>query len=160
MIRIFAKWSCISPPIWTERSDGRWLYLEQFLACAPESPYKQSVCQLAARPEGAVVVRIFDLPKPLAATGAWKDPSVWRKLTPANLTAHEGCMAIPRIQPDGSFQGGIEGKVCTSPMRGVSYATMEFTVSEKRLVTWERGYNANGAQVWGSLHGGYDFRKL
>ncbi|MDB6166067.1 MAG: cpcT1 [Lacunisphaera sp.] len=146
-------------PIWTDRTDGRWFYLEQSLAGAPEHPYKQLVYQLTARPDGAIELRVFDPPNPLAATGAWKNPSFWLPLAPGSLSVHEGCIAILRARPDGSFQGATEGKGCASTVRGVSYATMEFTVSEKELVTWERGYNASGAQVWGSLHGGYEFRK-
>ena len=64
------------------------------------------------------------------------------------------------VQPDGSFKGGTEGKGYSNTLRGASYATMEVVVSEKQMMTWDRGYNASGTQVWGSIHGGYEFKKL
>lgn len=71
-------------PIWTDRADGPWLYLEQALADAPAHPYRQLVYQLATRPDHALEVRIFELPDPIAATGAWKDPALLAKLTPSS----------------------------------------------------------------------------
>ena len=146
-------------PIWTDRTDGRWLYLEQSLAGAPEHPYKQFVYQLTARDDGAIAVCIYDLPDLVAATGAGKDSAFWTKITPENLSGHDGCLVILRPLPDGSLKGATEGKGCASTVRGASYATTEITVGEKQLVTWERGFNTAGAQVWGSLHGGYEFKK-
>jgi hypothetical protein len=98
-------------------------------------------------------------PDPIAATGAWKNPALLALLTPANLIAQQGGILILHGQPDGSFKGGTEGKGYPSTLRGASYATSELTVSEKLLTTWDRGYNASGTQVWGSIHGGYQFRK-
>ena len=146
-------------PIWTDRTDGPWLYLEQALTDAPAHPYRQSIYQLVARPDGALEVRIFELPDPIAATGAWKDPTLLAPLTAGNLVSREGCTLILRLQPDGSFKGGTEGKGCSNTVRGASYSTTETTVTFQQLITWERGYNAAGAQVWGSVHGGYVFKK-
>ena len=146
-------------PIWPELGDGRWLYVEQSLAGAPQHPYKQLIYQLASRPDDTVELRIFDLPDPVAATGAWKDHSFWLKLAPDKLVPRPGCVAILHPQPDGSFKGGTEGQGCTSEIRDVSYVTLEIVVSEKQFVIWERGFNPKGVQVWGSLHGGYEFKK-
>ena len=146
--------------IWSDRSDGPWLYVEQALPDAPDHPFRQCIYQLAARPDGAVQFRVLDLPDPIAATNAWKDPARLAKLTPADLTAHEGGSVVLRLQPDGSFKGGTEGKGTASSLRGASYATTELTVTAKETVIWERAYNASDVQVWGSLHGGYVFRRV
>lgn len=147
-------------PIWPDRTDGLWLYSEQSLTDAPDHPYRQRIYQLTARTDGAFEFRLFDLPDPIAATGAWKDPSLLAKLNPASLNTSEGCTLILRGQPDGSFKGGTEGKGCLNPLRGASYATTEITISDHQTVTWERGYNASDTQVWGSIHGGFVFKKL
>lgn len=146
-------------PIWTDRSDGPWLYSEQALSDAPEHPYRQSIYQLVARADGALEVRLFELPDPIAATGAWKDSTRLARLTAASLTPREGCTLILRLQPDGSFKGGTEGKGCSNDLRGASYSSTETTITYQQLITWERGYNAGGTQVWGSIHGGYIFKK-
>jgi hypothetical protein len=147
-------------PIWTDRTDGPWLYFEQALTDAPEHPYRQSIYQLVIRADGALEVRTFELPDPIAATGAWKDPTLLTHLNAANLVTREGCTLILRLQPDGSFKGGTEGKGCSNVLRGASYSTAEITVTPQQLMTWERGYNTAGTQVWGSIHGGYVFKKV
>src|SRR5260221_1423543 len=60
-------------PIWRDRTDGPWLYSEQALTDGLEHPYRQYIYQLATRADNALEVRIFELPDPIAATGAWKD---------------------------------------------------------------------------------------
>lgn len=147
-------------PIWTDRSDGPWLYLEQALVDAPAHPYRQLIYQLAARSDHTLEARIFDLPDPIAATGAWKDPALLAKLTPANLVTREGCTLILRLQPGGTFKGGTEGTGCASTLRGASHSTIETVISNLQIVSWERGYNAAGTQVWGSIHGGYVFKRV
>lgn len=147
-------------PIWTDRGDGPWLYFEQALADAPEHPYRQSIYQLVARPDGALEVHLFEIPDPIAATGAWKDSTRLARLSPASLTPREDCTLILRSQPDGSFKGGTEGKGCANDLRGASYSSTEMIVSRRQLITWERGFNAAGTQVWGSIHGGYVFTKI
>jgi hypothetical protein len=147
-------------PVWTDRSDGPWFYYEQSLTDAPDHPYRQRLYQLAARPDGAFEIRIFDLPDAVALTGAWKNPSLLAGLNPASLTPQPGCILVLRRQPDGSFKGGTEGKACANTLHGASYATTEITVSERQTITWERGYNAGDTQVWGSSHGGYIFKKI
>jgi CpeT protein len=147
-------------PIWADRSDGPWLYLEQALADAPAHPYRQLIYQLAARPDHTLEARIFELTDPVAATGAWKNPTLLDKLTPANLVAREGCTLILHLQPGGTFKGGTAGTGCASALRGASYSTIETVISNLQIVTWERGYNAAGTQVWGSIHGGYVFKRV
>lgn len=147
-------------PIWTDRADGPWLYLEQALADAPAHPYRQLVYQLAAQSNHALEVRVFELPDPVAATGAWKDPSLLARLIPANLLPREGCTQVLHLQPGGTFKGGTEGTGCTSTLRDAVYSTTETLISNLQIVTWERGYNAAGTQVWGSIHGGYVFKRV
>jgi CpeT protein len=147
-------------PIWTDRSDGPWLYLEQALADAPAHPYRQLIYQLATRPDHSLEARIFEPPDPIAATGAWKDSTLLAKLTPANLVTREGCTLVLQLQPGGTFKGGTEGTGCASALRGASYSTIETVISNLQIVTWERGFNAAGTQVWGSIHGGYVFKRV
>ena len=145
--------------IWTNRADGPWLYAEQALADAPAHPHRQLVYQIVARDDGALELRIFDLPDPIGATGAWKDPDRLANLSPAMLTARQDCFLLLR-QSNGSFKGGTEGKGCSSDLRGASYRTCEMAVTNVQIVSWERGYNAAGIQVWGSIHGGYVFKRV
>ncbi len=146
-------------PIWIDRTDGPWLYSEQALTDALDHPYRQYIYQLVPLADNAPEIRIFELPDPIAATGAWKDPGRFARLTPANLSPQESCTMILHLQPDASFKGGTGGKGCPNTLRGASYSTTEITITHRQLIMWERGYNAAGTQVWGSIHGGYIFKK-
>jgi len=147
-------------PIWTDRTDGPWLYLEQALADAPAHPFRQLVYQLGPHDGDALAVRIFELPDLLAATGAWKDPARLAYLTPAKLLQREGCTLVLRLEPGGTFRGGTEGRGCASSLRGASYSMVETVISNLQIMTWERGFNAAGTQVWGSIHGGSVFKRV
>ncbi len=146
--------------IWPDRTDGPWLYLEQALTDALDHPYRQRVCQLAARADGSFESRVFELTDLIGLTGAWKEPARFAKLDPSSLIPCVDCTVILQVQPDGSFKGGTEGNGCGSTLRGASYATTETSISNQQIITWERGYNASGVQVWGSIHGGFIFKKI
>lgn len=145
--------------IWPARSDGPWLYVEQAMADAPGMPYRQRVYQLAVGADGTLESRVYALVDPVAATGAWQKPMPLAELTPAALSARDGCTVFLRALPDGSFVGGTRGNGCASDLRGASHATSEVTISADDLITWDRGYNAVGRQVWGSTRGGYRFKR-
>ncbi len=158
--QIFRHLTLHAAPIWTDRMDGLWLYVEQALSDAPEHPYRQLIYQLIALTDGSLEAHVFDLPEPIAVTGAWKNPSRLGKLTPVDLSTQQVCTLVFQIQSDGSFKGGTGVKGYASTLRGASYATTEITVSDQQIMLWDRGYNANGTQVWGSVRGGYLFKKI
>jgi hypothetical protein len=146
-------------PIWIDRTDGRWLYVEQAMTDTPDKPYRQRVYCVLDRGDG-VESRVFELPgNPLALAGAWKQPERLNALTPALLVPREGCSVRLRPQPDGSWKGGTDGQGCESTRQGASYATSEVTLTGGRIETWDRGFDAAGKQVWGSTEGPYIFLK-
>ena len=145
--------------IWPDRTDGPWLYVEQALADAPEHPFRQAIYQLRSRPDQKLEVLIFDVPDPIAATGAWRTPARLQALNPEQLVRRTGCSLVLELQAGGTFKGGTEGTGCASSLRGASFSTIQMTVSNVEIVTWERGYNSAGAQVRGSIHGGYVFKR-
>lgn len=145
--------------IWSDRRDGPWLYVEQSMTDASDHPYRQIIYQLSAQDEHTVRAQLFELPEPIAATGAWKNPELLNKIDVAHLLPQPGCMLLFHLQPDGGFTGRTEGNGCASALRGASYSVSELSVSEKQMIVWDRGYNANGVQVWGSVSGGYIFKR-
>ncbi len=149
-----------SAPIFADRTDGPWLYVEQSLADAPTVPYRQHIQQLSARADSAIEVRIYTLANPVAFIISWHDAARLAKLTHTDLVFQEGCTIILREQPDGSFKGATEGIGCANDLHGAAYATSDLTVTKAELTTWERGYNAAKAQVWGPMGGGYIFKRV
>lgn len=147
-------------PIWTGRTDGRWFYVEQARADYIDQPYRQRVYHLVALEKGAYESQIltFDDPKPFI--GAWKNTGLFDSKDPSMLVAREGCGVVLRETAPGTFSGGTVGKGCASDINGATYTTSTVTLTASRLVSWDRGYDAQDRQVWGAVKGGYVFDKL
>lgn len=142
-------------PIWATREGEHWLYVEQSMPGAP--PYRQRVYQLVKRGDGRLQSVVYELPgDPLAFAGADEHPGRFDRLTPEMLKRREGCDVFLSVSGD-AFVGGTEGRGCASQLRGAAYATSEVTLLPDRMITWDRGFDAEGTQVWGATAGGYVF---
>jgi len=148
-------------PIWTDRTDGMWMYVEQAMASATDRPYRQRVYQMVTAPDGTTESRIFELAgDPLVHAGAWKAPKPLDDLEPALLQPRAGCTVHLTRQKGGSFTGATLTGECATNYQGATYTMSDVTLSADELVTWDRGYDAAGTQVWGSTKGAYIFRRV
>ncbi|MEO1130042.1 MAG: chromophore lyase CpcT/CpeT [Planctomycetota bacterium] len=143
--------------IWEDRNDGPWLYIEQAAAEALDRPYRTRVYHLVAEPDGRVRSDVYTLPGERNAwAGAWRDVSRFDAIEPQDLTLRDGCSVFLTREGD-AFVGGTEGAGCTSNLGNAAYATSEMTLLPDRLLTWDRGWTADGEQAWGAVDGGYEF---
>ena len=69
-------------PIWSERKDARWLYVEQAMAGHKDRPYRQRVYRLGRLDSGRFESAVFRLPGEKRFIGAWTDPARLGALTP------------------------------------------------------------------------------
>lgn len=145
--------------MWEGRDDGVWLYVEQASAVRLERPYRQRVYRLTASGE-TLRSEVFLLPDPLRFAGAWRNVAVLDGLTPDSLIAREGCSILLKRTGPRSFAGSTAGNGCPSELRGARYATSAVTISDTGMMSWDRGFDADGKQVWGAETGGYMFRKI
>jgi len=146
-------------PIWAGRTDGCWLYVEQATAAKLDRPYRQRVYRLSRTNDTAVQSEVFTLQEPLRFAGAWKDPQEFDPLTPDSLLKKDGCAIILRPSGDSAFIGSTVGRDCPSDLRGAVYATSEVVITSTFLLSWDRGFDSTGVQVWGATQGGYRFIK-
>lgn len=151
----------IMSPIWTDRTDGRWLYVEQAMATALDKPYRQRVYHVTAVGDGYQSA-VFTMPgNALDYAGAWNDPAKLAALTPESLTQRDGCeIVLHWDESESAFRGGTQAASCPSDLRGAKYATSEVSVRANEIVSWDRGFDAQGNQVWGATMGGYQFVKV
>ena len=148
-------------PIWTDRTDGMWMYVEQAMASAADRPYRQRVYQMVTAPDGTTESRVFELPgDPLTHAGAWKLPQPLDDLEPALLQPREGCTVRLTRKPGGAFSGATAIGACATDYMGATYTMSDVSLSADELVTWDRGYDASGKQVWGSTKGPYMFTRI
>jgi len=150
--------SLVMTPIWPERRDGVWLYVEQAMASKPDKPYRQRVYKLTHPSKNLYRSDIYTVKNAKEFAGLQSDRNKKQQLTPDSIELKDGCEVILRNRK-GTYRGGTSGKNCSSDLRGASYATSDITLKEGELFSWDRGFDAAGKQVWGSTKGGYIFVK-
>lgn len=148
-------------PVWTERTDGPWLYVEQAVATAIDRPYRQRLYHLVDQTDGSVRSDVYTLPgDPMAWAGAHASPQRFDSMTPDQLQLRSGCSIVLRRVDERTWAGSTEGNGCASERSGAAYATAEVTLTEQGMATLDRGFDAAGKQVWGSTKGPYRFVKV
>lgn len=147
-------------PIWTERDDAYWLYVEQAMAGKEDQPYRQRVYRVSHLADDLYQSAVYTIRSPLRFAGAWGERIPLAALIPDSLLEKDGCSIILRRRVDGSFAGGTLGRECGSELRGAAFATSEVVITSDRLVSWDRGFDDSGRQVWGAERGGYIFDRL
>jgi len=146
--------------IWPEISSAYYLYVEQAVASAQEKPYRQRVYRITNTYEGRFESAVYTMKDPLRFAGEWKKENPLSDLTPDSLTSREGCSVILTLMNEDTYEGSTEGNNCESDLRGAKYATSEVKISKDGIISWDRGYDAEGRQVWGAEKGGYIFKRI
>jgi hypothetical protein len=144
-------------PIWPQRTDGRWLYVEQAIADTPEKPYRQRVYHISNGAEGEVLSAVFTIEEPARFVQGWRSGAL-DGLSESMLQSRAGCTVSLRKLGD-SWRGATTGRDCASDLRGAAYATAEVTLDAASMRSWDRGYDTAGKQVWGASAGAYIFVK-
>ncbi len=148
----------------------RVLYVEQARMETLGKPYRQRLYVVERRDERTAVSRVLELTSPKDWVGACDEPSA-RSVTKAESAERPGCDVVLTRQTNGSFVGSTpdlqwngstfeksEGGVrCASDLNGATYASSEVTLDEAGLLSWDRGFDDTGKQVWGATAGGYRF---
>lgn len=145
--------------LWKDRADGPWLYIEQAVAESKDKPYRQRVYQLKKRNDGKIESLVYTIPDPLRFAGDYKNEFPLLRLTPDSLTLKEGCEVVLFQADEGYFEGSTVDRNCSSDLRGASYATSEVMIDKDKMISWDRGFDESGNQVWGATDGGYIFKK-
>ena len=146
-------------PVWQQRTDGYWLYVEQAMATAAQRPYRQRIYQLYLQDDTTLVSKVYEMPGALRFAGAWSNTAGLQKLTPDSLQARQGCAIYLKKNTAGDFTGSTPGNACLSSLRGAAYATSEVLIEKQGMNSWDRGWNKENVQVWGAVKGGYQFIK-
>jgi CpeT/CpcT family (DUF1001) len=144
-------------PIWPQRTDGHWLYVEQAIADSADKPYRQRVYRVSNGADSEVLSAVYTIDQPERFVQGWRNGAL-DSLTDAMLQPRAGCTVSLRIQ-SGVWRGATTDKECASDLRGAAYATAEVTLDGASMRSWDRGYDATGKQVWGAIAGPYHFIK-
>lgn len=142
-------------PFALEELGAHVLYVEQAMVDTLDAPYRQRVYVLSATDEQGAKSEVHELTDPAKFVGFCDDAGIAAP-TANDLILKEGCAVHLREEGD-TFVGGTEGNGCASTRQGATYATSEVTITPVQIRSWDRGYNAEDAQVWGAQAGPYEF---
>ncbi|MGV3637816.1 MAG: chromophore lyase CpcT/CpeT [Flavobacteriales bacterium] len=144
--------------IWPKRRDGAWLYVEQATADSKAKPYRQRVYHVQEVNDSTFTSNILTIKGGEALFGAYADPGKLERLNPDSLERLEGC-AITLHRKGNTYTGSTHDRDCPSKRGKAVYTTSEVVLSSDRMVSWDRGWDAEGQQAWGAEKGGYVFIK-
>lgn len=144
--------------IWPKRRDGVWFYVEQATAESKGKPYRQRVYHLQQLDDSTFTSSILSIKGGATWYGAYADPVKLAALPADSLVAMDGC-AITLHRRGSTYVGSTHERDCPNQRSAATYATSEVTLLPDRMISWDRGYNAQGEQVWGAEKGGYVFIK-
>jgi len=145
-------------PIWENK--GHFLYVEQALTSTPKKPYRQRIYEVKRDSDSTFSSAIYKLDMDSLWIGKWKNPKAFDSISLNNIALKEGCdVILKRIAPN-QFIGKTGDDTCISTMRGASFARSEVEILEDKIISWDRGFDANGEYVWGAEKAGYIFNKI
>jgi CpeT/CpcT family (DUF1001) len=147
-------------PMWTNKKGEYWLYVEQAMNTTEDKPYRQRAYQLQLLNDSTITSTVYTIKSGEKYYGDWKKDKPLENVTTDSLEVRKGCVInIHKIKKN-KFVGETNKTDCESNLRGANYATTVVSMSKKKVLSWDRGYDKDGKQVWGAVKGGYVFVKL
>lgn len=144
---------------WKNNKNGYWLYIEQALASDMNRPYRQRVYHLYLNNDSVIASTVYELKNVKQYIGAWKDLEKFKDFANDSLVMRQGCEILYHRNEDHTYSGSTPGIECLSSLRGALYSTSFVTLYEDKILIWDRGWNEEKQQVWGSTNGAYIFVK-
>lgn len=132
------------------------LYVEQAVDWSLERPYRQRVYAIVDGGD-QVVSRIHRIIGDESVIGLCQKPWADRVITADKIEASDCSVGLNLV--DGNYVGTTPAGGCPTSFNGAVTATTEVSLSIEGVDSWDRGYDANGMQVWGPTTAGYQFRK-
>lgn len=145
-------------PIWEDK--GKFLYVEQALNSMQNRPYRQRIYELTRLSDSTFSSAVYTLNIDSLWIGKWKTPKAFDSIAIKDIALKEGCEVILKRITANQYMGKTGDDTCVSTMRGASFARSEVEILEDKVISWDRGFDADGKYVWGAEKGPYIFNKL
>ena len=146
-------------PVW-QKSDERWLYVEQAVTTAQDRPYRQRMYKLEQLSENTFKSSVYRLAEEEKFIGKYNSPEYFDAFDSSILEERKGCAVYLTRKEKGVYAGSTKEKECESSLRGASYATSIVRVEKGKIESWDQGFDASDNQVWGAVTGGYIFDRI
>jgi CpeT protein len=147
-------------PMWKDKQGEYWLYLELAMSGRPQAPYKQRVYSFSLVDDNTIACKVYSFKGDATKyAGEWKKNEPLPSLTVDDLETRDGCTIYFHKTGRSIYDGSTKANNCANSMKGAAYATSTTHLDKVSMTTWDRGFDSSGKQVWGTVKGGYDFKK-
>lgn len=132
-------------------------------------PYRQRIYK--TKNEGSHIIleiHTIDVPYDVMSEGETSfvvdEKKIIQSLENGGMVKKQGCdiELIQVYSQNGKpiLYGSTNEKDCVATFNGSTYTEVQFLIFPKYLISWERGYDNNGKQVWGPEESPYIFFKI
>ncbi len=146
--------------IWSDRTDGKWLYVEESHSESPDKPTRQYVRRVITTYEGRFEAAEYLIPNAKIFSGEGVMERHLSVLAPDSLRVVKGCAVIYTLMNDTMFEGSSEGKKCLSKKNKKKYITSDVLITKDKIIRWDKVFDQYGNKVSGSDKGGYIFKRI
>ncbi len=101
----------IMHPIWENRNDGFWIYMEQSFT-ENKKPIIQHIYQLIELRDGLYEIAVFEIPLESRFIECWKNENPLKALNPDSLIQKTDCSIIIKRKCQLIFEGNTIGNNC------------------------------------------------
>jgi CpeT/CpcT family (DUF1001) len=138
------------------------LYQEQALINQLDQPYRQRFLQIKPSENGQVESRSFKLAKPTELIGLCNrsstSASTMSRIVQPDTLGTPVCSVL--LKPKGDrFIGETPPQGCPTTVRGAVRITNTIELFADGMETWDRGFDADGKQLWGAKNESYQYRR-
>jgi hypothetical protein len=135
------------------------LYQEQAMSTSLDKPYRQRFLQISPSSlSQSVRSRSFKPADPTRWVGLCNvTPSLERNVNLSDLGIPVCNVFLKRV--DTGYMGNTPIDGCPANVRGAVRITNHIELTPTRMNTWDRGFDAQGKQVWGAKTESYQFRR-
>ncbi len=140
-------------------SESIFLYQEQAMSTSLDKPYRQRFLQISPSPlSQSVRSRSFKPANPTRWVGLCNvTPSLERTVNLSDLGIPVCNVFLKQVGT--SYRGNTPIDGCPANVRGAVRITNHIELTPNRMNIWDRGFDAQGKQVWGAKNESYQFRR-
>lgn len=140
-----------------EDAQGIYLYQEQALTQQLDNPYRQRILAIKTTADPQVIAsESFKPVQPQTLVGFCQRPEAMRQISKQDL-GESICQVFLKPIKNG-YQGETPPQGCPANVRGAVKVTNTVILHSGGMDTWDRGFDAQGKQVWGAENESYQYR--
>jgi len=140
-----------------EGANERFLYQEQALTRNLNQPYRQRFLRLSLSNDGEMVEsRTYEPENPETWISLCEQPREERIIERDRIT--DANCSVYLVPWHNLYIGHTQPGGCPADFRGATQVTNTIVLYGAGMNTWDRGFNAQGEQVWGAESRPYQFR--